>query len=204
MPPKNNEMGILEKLLKQGIANQVQPTTYQLPVVLGYDEGYGKSILGFLKGAVTDEYQRPPNQSIIGRYYNSKDSEMYKNAMKARIDLFRIGLGLPQKFNSMVKSEYKPSKGNVGENEVFWDFKKGLNIKDKNTVLGKHKQSSPSDSSYTSYYDIWDLDLPHKTWNTKGASVGTKMEKIKAVGVQSLIDMLYSPPQIYGRDYKNN
>jgi hypothetical protein len=202
---KEHEMGVLERFFKQGISNQVRPTTYNLPGVLGYNKGYAKSLLGFLKGGLTDEYQRNPHHSI-DFFYNAKDptgaSHSNKDAMKARIDLFRIGLGLPQKFGTMVQSEYRPTKGNVGNDEVFWDFKKGLNVKDRGTVLGKYKQSSPSDSSYTSYYDIWDIDLPHKTWNVEGSKPSTKLEKIKGIGAQSLIDMLYSPPKIYGRDYK--
>jgi len=186
MHPK--EMNFIEKLLKESIANQVVPYGYDVDRVIGTDKG----LLNFLKSTYTG---LSTGKSRMVRDVMIQEST--PKHLKAREDLFRIGLGLPQKYDSMKISDYKPTKGSVGKDEVFYDFKdRSVDLKG---ALGNYKTSSPKDSSYQSYYDIWDLEMPAVRGNrTEG---WTDREYKKQGVVQSMIDMLFTPPKIYGRNY---
>ena len=198
MNPK--KMNPIEKLLKESIANQVVPYGYDVDRVIGTDRG----LLNFLKstytGLSTGKSRMIRDVLKLDGVWHNKNSnieELTPLKWKAREDLFRIGLGLPQKYDSMKISDYKPTKGDVGKDEVFYDFKdKSVDLKG---VLGNYKASSPKDSSYQSYYDVWDLEMPAVRGNrTEGWS---NKEYIKQGAVQSVIDMLFTPPKIYGRNY---
>jgi len=198
MNPK--KMNPIEKLLKESIANQVVPYGYDVNRVIGTDRG----LLNFLKstytGLSTGKSRMIRDVLKLDGVWHNKNSnieELTPLRWKAREDLFRIGLGLPQKYDSMKISDYKPTRGNVGKDEVFYDFKdKSVDLKG---VLGNYKASSPKDSSYQSYYDVWDLEMPAVRGNrTEGWS---NKEYIKQGAVQSVIDMLFTPPKIYGRNY---
>lgn len=206
MQPK--KMNPIEKLLKTAIANQVIPYGYDIEHATGYsskalekgsdgikykDGHHISGLINFLKstaeGIVTDE----PRLT----YKNPRKNKNVEEWRKIRHDLFRIGLGLPQKYGSMKISDYKPTKGNVGKDEVFYDFKdRSVDLKG---ALGNYKTSSPKDSSYQSYYDIWDLEMPAIRGNRTKGWIDEEYKKQGAV--QSLIDMLFTPPKIYGRDY---
>ena len=196
-------MNFIEKLLKESIANQVVPYGYDVDRAIGTDKG----LLNFLKSTYTGlstGKSRVIRDALgvdgIWHYKNSNIEELTPLKWKAREDLFRIGLGLPQKYDSMKISDYKPTKGNVGKDDVFYDFKdRSVDLKG---VLGNYKESSPKDSSYQSYYDIWDLEMPaihgyrNDGWTDK--------EYKKQGAIQSIIDMIFTPPKVYGRSYKNN
>lgn len=135
-----------------------------------------------------------------------KRREAHVGALKGRIDLMRVGLGLPQQYGTVEKSKHIPTKG-AEPGDTFYDFTEesglrpkeissqripfsddgpqplppGRNVlKNKHSVLRSYTQDT-SNPEYTSYYDKWDF-LPGMNVLLEGTG-------------------FYKSPNVYGRLY---
>jgi len=145
-----------------------------------------------------------------------KDDSMYwanspaLESTTERMDLLNMTMSQPQKYNSIEKAIYKPTKAKNPDAEYYRSIvtenKIKQLIKDDNLnpgygyaggVLGEFKIQEGEDEKgkYYSYYDKWDLNpFDHKYGNKK---INKLVDKItRAAGI--------TPPEIYGRVYLND
>ena len=127
-----------------------------------------------------------------------------------RMDLLNMTMGQPQKYNSIEKAIYKPTKAKDPDAEYYRSIvtenKIKQLIKDDNLVPGygyaggvlgefKIQEGEDKKGKYYSYYDKWDLNpLDHSIGSPKLNELVDKVTK--AVGI--------TPPEIYGRVYLND
>jgi len=197
---KGGFLNAITNPIRKNIAENLEPYGYDNPVKRVFNAAIGKK-----------DSDRLDSENDGMWWADTPKLE----AETERMDLLNMTMGQPQKYNSIEKAIYKPTKSKdpdaeyyrsvVTENTIkklIKDKKLDLNKqKDGYTyagrVLGKYKIHKGEDEKgkYYSYYDKWDLNpLDHKYENKKINKLVDNLTK--AAGV--------TPPEIYGRIYLND
>ena len=121
-----------------------------------------------------------------------KDREDYRKINQTRTDILRLGLGLDQRYDSMVESEYKPTAeelaqittkgedayvGQVGwkSDRPVWDFrdkdfygfegyahKRGDPARNLDDIVRQHGEFRGPEGRYEAFSDVWDFSALDK------------------------------------------
>lgn len=141
------------------------------------------------------------------------DSDVDSRSIQERTDFLQLLMGQDQKYNSVKKSKYKPTKGDevsgdyyssdFTENSIRHRLKSkgydsftsgaGNMIINSGGPLGNYTidKGEDEDGKYISYYDKWDLN-PFKEKSILNSLANHTQS---AIGIK--------PPEVYGRVYEN-
>jgi hypothetical protein len=186
--------------IRKRIAENLEPYSYEKP-------------LKRLTDAVIFNKKNPDrldaDEARLGPMWWADRTDRF-SATTERMDLLNMTMGQPQKYNSIAKAIYKPTKSKDPDAEYYRSIvtenKIKQLIKDDNLVPGygyaggvlgefKIQEGEDEKGKYYSYYDKWDLNpLDHSIGSPK---INKLVDKVtKAVGI--------TPPEIYGRVYLND